>query len=60
MIYKDSPKALNKLLKAIEKDRSTDEYEGQTDCSEGCEAEVDGQCPHGYLSATGMLMKEAI
>jgi hypothetical protein len=60
MIYKDSPKALNKLLKAIERDSNTDKYEGATDCPEKCVVEPDGQCPHGYLSATNMLMKEAI
>jgi hypothetical protein len=60
MIYKESPKAMKSLLSRIQNERSTDDYEESTDCPEGCRCEVDGQCPHGYLSAAGMLMKEAI
>jgi hypothetical protein len=32
------------------------EYDSEdTDCPEGCRAEPDGNCPHGYASAASTL-----
>jgi hypothetical protein len=53
---KSSPKAAARLLKALNKDRPTDDLEERTDCPQGCHAEVDGNCPHGYYSAAGTLL----
>jgi hypothetical protein len=52
-----SPIAARELIEAVESGEitpfsyETDDYMGATDCPDGCAVEVDGYCPHGYISA---------
>jgi hypothetical protein len=46
-----SPQAAQELMEAVEGGESTDDYEGRTDCPDGCFVEPDGRCPHGFESA---------
>ena len=51
--FKKSPNAAEQLLATIVQDEfaDLDDEMGATDCSEGCQVEPDGHCPHGYESA---------
>jgi hypothetical protein len=55
-----SPKACQDLLDVIAKDGNTEDFEGATDCAEGCVVEVDGWCPHGWMSAANTLLTEGV
>lgn len=46
-----SPVAAESLQMTIYEAGDTEDFEGFTDCPEGCEVEPDGVCPHGFESA---------
>lgn len=51
---KPSPDAAKALKTEIANDGPSpdDSILGATDCPEGCVVEIDGHCPHGYMSAS--------
>lgn len=53
-----SPEACEQMITAVMDGIDASDFEGATDCPDGCDVEPDGYCTHGYLSAFETYLRQ--